>query len=249
MDPQPQIERTRSKDLAGSSKLNSLWEFANYAFAHRMEQYPELGFAEGKRFEQPSDFIDEMGADGTTFIQYAPNSQKADGALRIIATAGCKPWSAALKLDERVKRMREEREAREKGMKRGQDSKDGFYTEKHEQQLLQQLEKLGPMESHDQQVDVPRWEVMTVCVHPQWQKKGLAEKLLEKVAEEVSSQVKASGKGPEFKLMVRVLKETNEKYWLSKGFKPVGQKFFEPGLFGSLTGFHILDLSRDHRTT
>lgn len=250
MDHQLHTTRVLAKDLAETSELRSLWEFANLAFAHSAQQYPEMGFSEGKRFEQPSDFTDEMGIDGVTFIQYASSSREDSGNAKIVAIAGCKPWSSAYKLDERVKRMREEREAREKEpAKSPVPGHDGFYTKEHEDQLLEQIEKLGPMDDSQEQDGVARWEVMTVCVHPEWQKKGLADRLLEKVAEEVSSQVKSSGKGHEFKLMVRTMKEINEKYWLSKGFKPVGEKFFEPGTFGSPTGFHILDLSRDHRTT
>lgn len=250
MHQQVKIERIPSKELAKTSKLNLLWEFTNDAFADAARQHPELGFEEGKRFEQPEDFIEEMGPGGVTFIQYGPDSQQGPGgSAKIIATAGCKPWSNAYKLDQRVKRMREEREAREKGMTNGQASSgEGFYTKAHEEQLLQQLENIESVTHSDGQDDVPRWEVMTVCVRLELQKQGLAEKLLELVTDEVSSQVKAQGKGPRFKLVVRALKEINEKYWLSKGFKPVGEKFFEPGIFGSPTGFHMLDLTRDHQT-
>ncbi|KAL8966539.1 MAG: hypothetical protein Q9197_005924 [Variospora fuerteventurae] len=243
-----EIERIPSRDLAAASKLESIWNFANDVFADRQRNFPDLGFEEGKRFERPQDFQDEMGPSAVTFIQYGRDLRKPNGEAEIIATAGCKPWNIAFKLDERVERMREERRAREREATKSQgESNDGFYTKAHEDQLLESLEKTGPMTHSDGQDDVPRWEVMTVCVHPDWQKQGLAEKLLEVVREEVSSQVKAQGKGPEFKLMVRTLKEINEKYWLSKGFKTVGEKFFEPGLFGSPTGFHIIDLSRDHR--
>ncbi|KAL8718802.1 MAG: hypothetical protein Q9225_004112 [Loekoesia sp. 1 TL-2023] len=250
MDQRVNIERVPSKELAKTLKLNLLWEFTNDAFADAARQHPELGFAEGKRFEQPEDFIEEMGPNGITFIQYGPDSQQEPGgSARIIATAECKPWSGADKLDQRVKRMREEREAREKGMTNGQPSRgEGFYTKAHEEQLLQQLEKVESITHSDGQDDVPRWEVMTVCVRPDWQKQGLADRLLEMVTDEVRSQVEAQGKGPRFKLVVRALKEINEKYWLSKGFKPVGERFFEPGIFGSPTGFHILDLTRDHQT-
>ncbi|KAL8831157.1 MAG: hypothetical protein Q9170_005417 [Blastenia crenularia] len=225
------IDRIPSKELAKTSTLTSLWQFANIAFDGSSRKHPELGFEEGLRFERPEDFIEEMGPRGVTFIQYAPNSESQPGEKpRIIATAGCKPFQIALKLEERVKRMREEREARENDATTNRKASDVvFYTKEHEDQLLQQIENVGPMTHSDGQEDIPRWEVMTVCVHEDWQKQGLAAKLLELVREEVSSQVKSEGKGPEFKLVVRVLKEINEKYWLSKCFKPVGEKFFMPG--------------------
>lgn len=249
MDQELEIERIPTPDLANTTKLILLWQFANDVFNESLRQRPDLGFNKGKRFEQPQDFLEEMGPNAITFIQYGRKPQALDGKAEIIATAGCKPWHIALKLEERVERMREERRAkeRESAQDRGR-SDQGFYTKEHEDQLLKQLEKVGPMEHSDGQEDVPRWEVMTVCVHPDWQKQGLAEKLLDTVRKEVSSQVKAQGKVPRFKLMVRTMKEINEKYWLSKGFKPVGEKFFEPGLFGSPTGFHITDFTRDHRT-
>lgn len=249
MESHFQPERIPTPNLAATSKLNQLWKFTNDVFNDSLRQHPELGLT-GQRFEQPQDFMEEMGPDAVTFIQYARDSPGVDGKAEIIATAGCKPWSIAFHLDEKVDRMREERRARESETTNGQDpSDDGFYTKEHEDQLLEQLEKVGPMTHSDGQDDVPRWEVMTVCVHPSWQKQGLAEKLLTRVTEEVSSQVQAQGKGPRFKLMVRTTKEINEKFWLSKGFTPVGEKAFEPGLFGSPTGFHIMDFSRDHQTS
>ena len=249
MDYQFHTKRISSKDLKSTEELRALWEFANSAFAHSLQQYPEMGLSEGKRFEQPTDFTEEMGVDGITFITYALSLPDDPGNAKIVATAGCKPWSSAFKLDERVKRMREEREAREKGTANAPEHGDAnFYTKEHEDQLLNQIERLGPTDNSQEEDGVPRWEVMTVCVHPNWQKKGLADKLLEKVAEDVSSRVKSSGKGPEFKLMVRTMKEVNEKYWLNKGFIPIAEKFFEPGTFGSPVGFHILDLYQDHCT-
>lgn len=248
MHHRTEIERIPTKDLANTAKLKSLWAFANDAFKDSTRKFPEMGFEEGKRFEQPDDFIEEMGPDGVTFIQYDLESKEPDGSARIMATAGYKPWNPAFKLDDRVKRMREEREAREASRTDDETPGDkGFYTKEHEDQLLEQLEKVGSMTHSDDDDNVPRFEVVTVCVHPEYQKQGLAEKLLERVAEEVGFQVKSQNKGPDFKLVVRTMKEINEAYWLSKGFKPVGEKFFEPGLFGSPTGFHILDLTRDHR--
>ncbi|KAL8861653.1 MAG: hypothetical protein Q9178_001854 [Gyalolechia marmorata] len=250
MDHQLHNKRILAKDLVGTSELKPLWDFANFAFAHSAKQFPEMGITEGRRFEQPTDFTEEMGIDGVTFILYAPSALDNDSNAHIIATAGCKPWCSAFKLDRRVKRMRDEREAREKEPAKAQEGGNGgFYTKEHEDQLLRQVEKVGPMTYSKDLDDVPRWEVVTVCVHPDWQKKGLADQLLNKVAEEVSSQVKSSGGGPEFMLMVRTIKEINEKYWLGKGFEPVGEKFFEPSLFESPTGFHLLDLSRKYRTT
>ncbi|KAL9630830.1 MAG: hypothetical protein Q9204_004526 [Flavoplaca sp. TL-2023a] len=249
MDHQFQTKRIPAKDLKSTEELRALWEFANFAFAHSLQHYPEMGLSEGKRFEQPADFAEEMGVDGVTFITYALSSLDDSGDANIVATAGCKPWSSALKLDERVKRMREEREAREKGSANAPEHVNaGFYTKEHEDQLLKQIEELGPTDDSQAQDGIPRWEVMTVCVHPKWQKKGLADKLLERVAEEVSAKVRSSGKGPAFKLMARTMKEINEEYWRNKGFQPVGEKFFAPGTFGSPTGFHIMDLSQDHRT-
>ncbi|KAL8762812.1 MAG: hypothetical protein Q9184_001247 [Pyrenodesmia sp. 2 TL-2023] len=249
MDQELEFERIPTPDLANTTKLIQLWQFANDVFNESLRQRPELGFNKGKRFEQPQDFLEEMGPNAITFIQYGRKPQALDSKAEIIATAGYKPWHIALKLEERVERMREERRAKKRESAQDQGGSDqGFYTKEHEDQLLEQLEKVGPMEHSDGQDDVPRWEVMTVCVHPDWQKQGLAERLLDTVRKEVSSQVKAQGKGPRFKLMVRTMKEINEKYWLNKGFKPVGEKFFEPGLFDSPTGFHITDFTRDHRT-
>ncbi|KAL8630168.1 hypothetical protein Q9189_004089 [Teloschistes chrysophthalmus] len=222
------VERIPTSNLADKPLLNTLVDFANNAFDDRMQNYPEMGF-EGKRFEKAEDFLEEMGPDGVTFIQYAAGSHETEGSGQIVATAGCKPFKNTNKLTERVESMREEREARERGLRKDQGSKhEAFYTKEHEDQLQHQAEKIGPMVHKDGQEDVPRFEVMTVCVRPDLQGRKMADKLVERVAEEVSSQVKKAGKGPEFKLVVRLMKEVNEKYWLSKGFKPVGEQFFEP---------------------
>lgn len=249
MHQQADVERIPSKDLAKTSKLRLLWVFVNYAFNDSVRYHPELGFdGEHQRFDEPEHIIEEMGPNGVTFIHYAPRSaQEPMSDTNIIATAGCKPWSAASKMEERLK-MIEEKEAAGKGMTNGQvtNSKSSDTTVNHSP-LLQQLEHVGSMDHVDGQVDVPRWEVMTVCVHPEWQKRGLAEQLLELVTEEVSSRVKSQGLGPDFKLVVRTMKEYNEKYWLSKGFGTVAEKYFEPGSFGASDGFHMLDMTRDHR--
>ncbi|KAL8954082.1 MAG: hypothetical protein Q9183_007297 [Haloplaca sp. 2 TL-2023] len=203
----------------------------------------------GSRFERPGDFIDEMGPQGVTFIQYAHEAEKPDSRGQIIATAGCKPFSIAFGLDERARRFKEERAARESsGATHKLSGVADFYTEANEEQLLQQAENSGPMVHTDGQDEVPRWEIMTVCVNPEMQKQGLAEDIIHRVLEEVGTLVANSGQGPHFKLVVRTLKEINEQYWTRKGFKTVGEKFFEPGLFGSPTGFHIIDMTRDHST-
>ncbi|KAI4170082.1 MAG: hypothetical protein LQ343_005223 [Gyalolechia ehrenbergii] len=251
MHQQVDVERMPSKKLAKTSKLNLLWDFVNYAYNDSVKCHPELDL-EGnhKRLDKPEDFVEEMGPNGVAFIHYAPGSAKGpDSNANIIATAGCKPWSTTSNIEERVKRMRKEREAVEKGTSnRPGTSGEGFYTKANDSALLQQLEHVRSMTDNDEQVNVPQWEVTTVCVHPEWQKQGLAEKLLGLVIGEVSSQVKFQGKGPEFKLVVRTMKEFNEKYWLSKGFETVAEKFFGPGSFGSPIGFHMLDLTRDHHT-
>ncbi|KAL8740442.1 MAG: hypothetical protein Q9190_006859 [Brigantiaea leucoxantha] len=248
------IERILTAELAETHKLTLLWDFANYVFDDSAKKYPELGFSEGKRFERPEDFLEEMGPKGVTFIQYASGSHDPASEPRIIATAGCKPWNNEWKLRERVARMREERKAREKALPDTQKadaglqaSSDGFYTEKHENELLQQLEGLEPMQHADGQEDVPRYEVMTVCVDPQSQKRGLVDPLLNAIVQEVRLQIGAQRKESKFKLVVRTMKEMNEAYWLKKGFRTVAQKVFEPGIFGSPTGFTMLDMTRDHQ--
>ncbi|KAL8953427.1 MAG: hypothetical protein Q9222_000740 [Ikaeria aurantiellina] len=236
------IERFRSKDLTNTAQLTSLWNFANDAFTDSVRKHPELGFSEGKRFEQPKDFIEEMGSGGVTFVQYSLDHIETVGSAKIIATAGCKPWTNVYKFDERVNQMRKERELREKSKTNDQlDEAEGL-----DNKSLRQIEEQAPMILDERQDDVPKWEVMTVCVHPDWQKQGLADMLLQSVAKEVSSQVVAGDRGCEFKLVVRTLKEINEQYWLRKGFKTVAEKFFEPGLFGSTHGFHLLDMTRDY---
>ncbi|KAL8713042.1 MAG: hypothetical protein Q9220_002902 [cf. Caloplaca sp. 1 TL-2023] len=248
MSYSPRVERFRSEDLNDTAQLTSLWKFANGTFMDSVRKHPELGFSEGKRFEQPQDFIEEMGPNGVTFVQYSLDPMETEGGARMIATAGCKPWTNKYKFDERVSQMRREREVREKGMAEDQGPEaEESDTIQVDDGSLQQIddEKQEPMVHDEGPDDVPRWEVMTVCVHPDWQKQGLADRLLQSVTEEVSSQV-ASGGGNHFKLVVRTLKEINEQYWRRKGFKTVAEKSFEPGLFGSTHGFHLLDMTRDH---
>ena len=247
-------DRIPTTDIAKSRELIPLWDFANRAFGDRLDKTPQLRMMGLPRFEKPDDFLDEMGPDGVSFILYAKDLGDPECEEKIIATAGYKPFSKVLELGEKVNRIKAAREAQNRTTiaEKKEDSTTRVGNEssgaENEHQLFTQLEKLGPMEHKDDSDDVPRYEVMTVCVHPQWQKQGLADKMLGTVQEEVASLVRSQGKGPEFKLVVRALKETNEAYWTSKGFKTVGTKAFEAGLFGDSAEFTLLDMIRDHST-
>ncbi|KAI4184007.1 MAG: hypothetical protein L6R41_005025 [Letrouitia leprolyta] len=250
MHQQANVERIPSKELAKTPKLKSLWKFINYAFNDSVHHHLELGFdGEHQRFDEPEHIVEEMGPNGVTFIHYAPGSAQGPmSEAKIIATAGCKPWSAASKMEERLELIKKKEAAKKDMMTNGSvTSGKSSETPLSHPPLLQQLEYAGSMEHVDGHINIPRWEVMAVCVHPEWQKQGLAEKLLGLVTEEVSSQVKFQGNRPEFKLVVRTMKEYNEEYWLSKGFGTVAEKYFEPGSFGASDGFHMLDMTRDHR--
>lgn len=52
-----------------------------------------------------------------------------------------------------------------------------------------------------------------------------------------------------FRLMLRTVKEINESFWSKQGFRTVESRFVGAGHSGSVEGFHMLEMSRQHGLT
>ena len=85
------------------------------------------------------------------------------------------------------------------------------------------------------------YEVAAVAVKYTFQKQGLAAHLLRMIEDEVAQKTKQEGNDC-FKLLVRTGKEITESYWTKKGFVTRNELYFKPGVFGSETGFSILEM-------
>lgn len=100
-------------------------------------------------------------------------------------------------------------------------------------------------EYHQTLDTMPAVGIVAVAVDPAWQNLGLAAKLQDRITEEITSRTKASGE-KSFRFKVRTMKEINEQYWTGKGYTTLRETHFDPGTFGSVHGFSILEMFRDH---
>ena len=255
--------RIPSANLASHAKLSALTDLINTAFTTSARHYPGLYDAERKRFEETSDFLDELGPEGITFITFANKGNISGDEPELVATTSYKPFASlmtgsklrvSLENEMKATKLREQLETESQGMNGSVEHADP--TAKNDavpgiDAKLQQEPELGQrIQSNmsvrdDSDEDAIKVAVSFVAVAPAWQKHGLASKLLSKVVEEISSLAMAQGR-KDFTLVLNTMKEINESYWTSKGFKTIGEESFPPGPFGSKTGFTISRMSRKH---
>ena len=255
--------RIPAGELASHPKLSALTDLINAAFTVSGRQYPGLYDAEMKRFEEPSDFLDELGPKGITYITYATKGELSGDEPEMVATTSYRPFASLMKgsklpmsLESEMKatELREQLEAERPEMNGRVDHVDlktKNDTVPSIDATLEQEPELGQHTLSDRCVDDDsdkdtfKVAVSFVAVVPAWQKYGLASKLLRRVVEEISSQAAAQGR-KDFTLVLNTMKEINESYWTSKGFKTIGEERFPAGTFGSRNGFTISRMSRKH---
>ena len=255
--------RIPSRELASYPKLSALTDLINIAFTASAQQYPGLYDAERKRFEEPSDFLDELGPKGITFITFATTGGLSSDEPELVATTSYIPFASLMKFSKlrqslesemKATKLREQLEVERPEMNGRVDYTDPT-TENDavpgiDAKLEQELELGQHTQSEmsvddDSDKDILKIAVSFVAVAPAWQKHGLASKLLRRVVEEIKSQAKVQGR-KDFTLVLNTMKEINDSYWTSKGFKAMGEESFPPGPLGSKTGFTISRMSRKH---
>ena len=241
--------RITSQDLESYPELSTLTDLINNTFTAAGRQYPGLYDAERKRFEKPSDFLEELGPSGVSFITFALDGEFPSGKAEIVATTSYKPFESLSK----GSHLRDELEAerRKQGGKMDpitpttkSDVLPGFDAKlEQEPQPVDTMSAVSKVqESH---TDALKVAVSFVAVAPAWQKHGLASRLLNTVVDEVHAQAIAQGR-KDFTLVLDTMKEINGSYWTSKGFETVEEDPFPAGSFGSKSGFTMSRMSRNH---
>lgn len=88
------------------------------------------------------------------------------------------------------------------------------------------------------------WELHMMAVHPGYQRQGLADYLMRLVDAEV---VKRHEERKRLVLYISTIKETNESFYLRKGFKEKYAVHWPAGTFGSAVGFTVVHMDREIR--
>lgn len=252
---QPAFETLRipSEELAAYPRLSALTDLINNAFAVAGRQHPGLYDPEKKRFENPLEFVDELGPESVVFIIFASKEENFGDEPDMVATTSYTPYSRLPK----ASKLRDASEALE-AEQRAQNGNIDFVIPTSRNDIVPglevELEQEPQLGEHPQAAtsvddeshpDALKVGVSSVAVAPAWQKHGFSSKLLGRIVDEINSQAIARGK-KDFALVLNTMKEINGPYWTSRGFKPIEEEFFPPGLFGSTTGFTLSKMSRNH---
>ena len=242
--------RIPSQELASHPKLSVLTNLINTAFKVAAWDFPGLYDGETKRFEKSSDFLEELGPDGVTFVTFATEGDSSGDEPEIVATTSYKPFASLLRGSELREMLEVEMKAQHGAVENvdrtiKNDAVPGLDAKlERDLQLREQIQSSIP-EEDDSAEDALKIAVTFVAVAPAWQKHGLASKLLAGIVEEINSQANAQGR-EDFTLVLNTMKEINGPYWTSKGFKTIEEERFPAGPFGSTTGFTISTMSRNH---
>lgn len=92
------------------------------------------------------------------------------------------------------------------------------------------------------------FEVLIVAVKPgaEYRKRGISETLLLACEEELKNRVlDIDGSSRSLKIMLRVVREMNGRYWSKKGFRVVGERYYPPFTWDLERDFILWAMRRD----
>ena len=242
VSPEFRIQRLDAQELAEYSRLSELLATINHGFGDSKAKHPRILRPKGERFESQEQFLNELGSDVVLFLTTVRTSDwtSETGKETIVATASYKPYESAWLLQSRYDAER----------KRVFGTAVGRNMTKDDVPAVQ--EALEAHTKEKSQDDIMRMEIVVIVTSPEWQGHGLASQLLTKITDEVNARAKdvtAEERQPIFKLLVRTAKEINEPFWKKMGFRTIDSRFFEAGLFGSVEGFHLVNMVRQHEVS
>lgn len=231
--PEFEIERLDAQSLRIYPRLSELIGMIHHGFSDSVTKHSAtLTSGAECYFQSEERLISRLGPDAVTFLMTVRNSSGRQNG-DIVATASYKPYESLWPLrtiyDDEGKRTWKTAERRN-------------LTEADIPAMKKALELLAQAESREESSGIPM-EIMTVVTSPDWQGRGLASRLVRRITEEVSAR---AGEAEAEKLIVQTVKEVNKPFWSKMGFRTITSKFFEPGLSGSVEGFHLLEMVREH---
>lgn len=116
--------------------------------------------------------------------------------------------------------------------------------------------------------ELPKWEILCMCVEPTLQGRGIAGQLMGLIVEEIKRRVvDGTGEAQESKmgqknvngedhnhtqekrkgevlLMLSSMQELNESYYAKRGWQTTGVRRFPPGTMGSRDGFGVVEMMK-----
>ena len=88
------------------------------------------------------------------------------------------------------------------------------------------------------------WELHMMAVHPAYQRQGLANYLMDIVDEEIARRASESGSGKSLVLYISTIKQSNEAFYVARGFKEKYAVEWPAGHLGSESGFTVTHMDR-----
>ncbi|KAL8655296.1 MAG: hypothetical protein Q9210_000964 [Variospora velana] len=88
---------------------------------------------------------------------------------------------------------------------------------------------------------LPKWEILCNVVHPDYQKRGIADEMYNALIAEIRRRE------PEPKrihLVITTMKELREAYYQKRGYVTTGEKRFGKGVGGSEVGFSVVEMEK-----
>lgn len=240
--PEFEIDRIHAQNLRDYPRLLELRRMINQGFSDSMNKHSSiLPSSADCYFQNEERLLNRLGPDAVLFLMTmrSPNGRENGD---IVATASYKPYETPWPLR---KTHDDEGERAWKTVERRNMTEADIPAV---QEALQSLARAGPRG----EISGICMEILTVVTSPEWQGYGLASRLVRQITEEANARAReaeAEKRKPMFKLMLRTIKEVNEPLWNKMGFRTIKSDFFEPGLSGSVEGFHLLSMVREHAIT
>ena len=240
--------------LNASLHLPALFKLINHCFnvSHNSKGRSLLPSSPTSRLKTHNQLSEEIGPDAFTIIMLAQDTstqvrgeeigkREGDGDT-VIATASAKPY------------VPPEPYNNEAGI--GETSEKLFKRQP------------GGDKAFAAYAELPKWEILCMCVEPTLQGRGIAGQLMGLTVEEIKRRVvEGTGEAQESKmgqknvygedrngtkekakgevlLMLSSMQELNESYYAKRGWQTTGVRRFPPGTLGSRDGFGVVEMMK-----
>lgn len=237
------VELHTPTTLLASPHLPTLCSLINRSFdhSHNEKGFSYLPRSENARLQTQTQLGEEVGPNGFILIMLQwdtpsspppPDAGATSGFIsstghRIIGTASAKPYHSNHPISSSVEST-------------------------HATHLFKRPPTSSSQSGADA-TDTPKWEILAMAVDPSLQGHGLASQLMNLTIDEIkrrcrssshstpSSSLTESASGKVI-LLISVMKEVYESYYLKRGWTTTATKEIQPGMMGSRDGFSIVEM-------